>query len=131
MLEKIASFEEIYGVKLLNIRLARNASTNESEGWATAELSSEAEVIASIEVLHSQDCKGRPIRVQRALNKRKKAGSSDRYFLEDELSIKCNNCGQTGHRVKDCLQSAALTCHLCAGRDHEAGIMVFMLVSNW
>jgi hypothetical protein len=35
--------------------------------------------------------------------------------------VKCTNCGVTGHTKRDCVDTVTSPCHLCAGRDHEAG----------
>lgn len=129
--DEISSFAEKLGINFLSIKVARNLLTNEPEGWATAELSSEVEVTSSIQLLHSQPCGGRPVRVSRYQQKNRgslnggndrrnsKGGDGSRYFFDD-ISIKCHNCGQVGHRMNDCSERPRPVCHLCAGRDHEA-----------
>ncbi len=44
-----------------------------------------------------------------------------RYF-ELDISFKCNNCGEVGHKQSECLNpSIPQPCHLCASTNHEAG----------
>lgn len=107
-------------------------TTTESAGASEvldAEGPSDEEVDEVIQVLQGEDVGGRPLRVQRFIAKRRQSGSlggrgDARYFSED-ISCKCHNCGQVGHRQQECTNDALPTpCHLCAGQDHEAGMPV-------
>jgi hypothetical protein len=90
-----------------------------------------------IQSIQGEDLAGRPLRVQRYLDKSAAKrrlsgpggggtpGKDSRYFSED-ISCKCNNCGQVGHKQADCTNETETNpCHLCAGKDHEAGKQVF------
>lgn len=88
------------------------------------------EVTECIQALQGEELGGRPVRVQRFIAKRRQSGSlggreSGRYFFED-ISCKCHNCGQVGHRQVDCTnETAPMPCHLCAGLDHDAGEIAY------
>lgn len=87
-----------------------------------------------IQALHGRSMKGRIIRAQKAfsLETRRRmssggglggGGSIGRYF-ERDISTKCHNCGQVGHRMQECTNSTVnQPCHLCAGTDHDPGIV--------
>jgi hypothetical protein len=39
-----------------------------------------------------------------------------------DISVKCHQCGQVGHKAIDCINEAIpIPCHLCAGVDHDPG----------
>jgi hypothetical protein len=82
------------------------------------------------QIIHSfqdQYCNGRLVRVSTFHTSKFRMssdGSASRYYRGiTNMHIKCNNCGEVGHREKDCNNpTVPPPCHLCAGRDHEAGM---------
>lgn len=94
----------------------------------------------AVESLQGKDCNGRPLRVQLIIPKkstgRLSGGRNDRYFLggENTYDMKCNNCGKVGHKSSDCDSGLSNPCHLCAGKDHDAGnfytLVLFFLSIN-
>ena len=81
-----------------------------------------------IEKLQGKVCGGRQIRIQKASLAQKKRLSfgpnreiNNRYF-ENDISVKCNDCGEVGHRSYECTNDPLpVPCHLCAGTDHDPG----------
>lgn len=95
-------------------------------------------VARCIETLQGEDCGGRPLRVQRFLVRKRQSGSlggrGDSRYFADDISCKCHNCGEVGHRQQDCTNDTMpVPCHLCAGLDHDAGktASVFMKFSTY
>lgn len=77
-----------------------------------------ASMVAS---LHGAEMGGRSVRAALSGEKKRLSLESGRYF-DENMSCKCNNCGQVGHLAADCRNAALPTpCHLCAGSDHDPG----------
>lgn len=86
-----------------------------------------------IQSIQGKTCGGRALRVQKAYqigdNRRRSSGpgggSFGRYF-ERDISTKCHICGEVGHKMQDCTNDKVpVPCHLCAGTDHEAGLLLY------
>lgn len=96
-------------------------------GTATAQLTGgTGSVQDRIQSLQGERCGGRPVKVLRyrrdAPSRRSSGSECGRYFADD-ISCKCHLCGVVGHRQQDCTNDPLPTpCHLCAGKDHDAGI---------
>lgn len=77
-----------------------------------------------IDDINGKHLANRPVRAQKPVNDSKKRMSfnkENRYF-ERDISCKCMNCGEVGHRSQECTNPSIPTpCHLCAGSDHEPG----------
>lgn len=96
--------------------------------FITIEDVSVKDVLASI---NKSKINGRLIRAQRvggAQDIRRRSSlnkDNGRYFVADDISFKCNSCGQVGHKVADCTNDPLpVPCHLCAGPDHEPGMFM-------
>lgn len=51
----------------------------------------------------------------------KKGGMVQRYWAEDNITLKCHNCKQFGHLSKDCPnETKKMTCILCGSDKHES-----------
>ena len=51
----------------------------------------------------------------------KKGAKVQRYWAEENITIKCHNCKQFGHMAKDCPnETKKLTCILCGSDTHES-----------
>lgn len=122
---KIIQFAAKLGHHLTNVVLGFDKRKNLPSGSATAELAAGVDVNACVTALQGENCGGRPVRVAKsnADSKRRMSGGKEgsRYFAND-LSFKCQACGEVGHKQFECTNDPIPTpCHLCAGRDHEAG----------
>ena len=115
----------------MEINLDRN--TKLPRGSATAELvknqkNNEGELLdadSAVNALVGADFRGRPLRVERygivdkSKLRRSTAGSS-RYFGGPlGISVKCNQCGEVGHKMAECLVDPVIPCHLCARTGHD------------
>ncbi len=125
VLLQILSFARRLGYELQSVVVGFDKRKNLPSGSATAELSLDVDCAACIAALQGENCGGRPVRVVKvnAAAKRRLSGGKEgaRYFAND-LSVKCQSCGQVGHKQFECSNEPIPTpCHLCAGRDHEAG----------
>ena len=116
--------------KTVEIIIDKKSGLPSGSAIATGILPPGVDEVLYVETLHNEDCGGRPLRVQLSktagLTPRggKDGGNSGspRYFGGDAMSSKCSNCGKVGHRQHDCQEEVIpLPCHLCAGKDHEAG----------
>ena len=108
-----------------NTSHAKNELNENDEGTLYGEPENE-EVGDCIQELQGEEIGGRPLRVQRYLAKKRQSGSlggrGDSRYFNDDISCKCHNCGQVGHRQQECTnESMPIPCHLCAGLDHDAG----------
>lgn len=112
-----------YGFTFVKVILEICKSTSNPTGAARIELSPGVDGSSAAQTLQGVDFGGRPVRVQTDDQRKRRgsAGRSDsRYFAEDDNDAKCKRCGQRGHSAKNCSERCN-PCHLCAGRDHEAG----------
>ena len=127
-----------YGCPLVNVKIGFDKKKNLPSGSASAELAAsegeEVDINACVSKLQGEQCGGRPVRVQRSggsnENRRRLSGVKDssRYFVND-ITVKCQNCGEVGHKQFECNNEAIPTpCHLCAGKDHEAGSRLISLI---
>ena len=111
------------GFMFINVKIVICKTTSNPSGAATVELAPGVDVSLAAQALQGADFGGRPVRVQTEDQYRRggSGGRSDsRYFSEDDKDAKCNKCGQRGHSIKNCTERCN-PCHLCAGKDHEAG----------
>jgi hypothetical protein len=122
--EKITQFSARLGFPVVGVVLGFDKRKNLPSGSATVEFSMETDVNACVTALQSEMCGGRPVRVQKVSETKRRVSTGkegSRYFLSD-MSFKCQKCGQVGHKQYDCTNEPIPTpCHLCAGKDHEAG----------
>lgn len=112
-----------HGVEFISVEFDFD-KRNLPAGSATAELAEGSDEAVALKALQGQDCVGRPLRVQSIILKKSRlsGGRADRYFLGDgPKDFKCNTCGLVGHKAADCESGTVSPCHLCAGRDHDAG----------
>lgn len=119
-----------YGVFFKSVVLHIDKKSNLPAGNGTGYLDlhhhQNVDVNDCVEALQGQDCSGRPLRVHSTIDhdivskKRRSSQGVQRYFGLD-LTIKCLNCGEVGHKQADCTNETIPTpCHLCAGKDHDA-----------
>lgn len=134
----------LHGVCIRNVTLLLDRATKLPRGMATAELMpvhdvDKGEIIKSdgaVSILTGQDFGGRPLRVETfgPLDKNKARRSStggSRYFGGSfGINVKCNICGEVGHRQADCVADSAIPCHLCARPDHDPGKILFSEVQH-
>lgn len=123
------------GYTLTNVKIGFDKKKNLPSGSASAEIAGgpDVDINACVSALQGENCCGRPVRVQRAVSgsgdaRRRLSGGKDnsRYFVND-ITVKCQNCGEVGHKQFECTNEAIPTpCHLCAGKDHEAGSSVIV-----
>ncbi len=123
----------LYGVRVESVHVMVDQKTGRPAGSAQLHLqpfeenendpllTAETYVLDAIDRLNDEDFRGRPARVRRfETRSRPSVGGSgtSRYFGGD-ISIKCSNCNQVGHRQNECPQEPALPpCYFCAGTDH-------------
>lgn len=115
-----------YGVHFIAVTIEIDQKTNLPSGSANIEIDHGIDVVSVIQKLVGEDFGGRPVRVQSQHPSKRRAsgGRADkRYFaFSDTTETKCRLCGNIGHTARYCTQlKSVLPCHLCAGRDHEAG----------
>lgn len=117
------------GFIFVNVVLNTDKRTNQPNGSAICDI---AEVIGDgldstdistlVNKLHGQFCGGRPIRIFNRSNGADRRGKDNARYFGIDISKKCVSCGEVGHKVNDCTNKPIPTpCHLCAGKDHEAG----------
>ncbi len=124
------TFGKKYGFTFSNVLMNIDKKTNLPSGSALCDISDidkgsdqEIDILGSFSRLQGQLLGGRPIRVSYAGEKRRNSSGRDnsRYFGVD-ISRKCSLCGIVGHKQNDCTnEPIPFPCHLCAGKDHEAG----------
>lgn len=130
---QIEEFASRHDCSLEQIVLGLDKKTRAPNGTATAQLTGGGGGSAQdrIQLLQGERCGGRPVKVLRwrDVPSRRSSGSEcGRYFAED-ISCKCHLCGAVGHRQQDCTNDPLPTpCHLCAGKDHDAGTEDFTLL---
>jgi hypothetical protein len=125
--EEVRKLVHGLGVKIKSITLGEGTGKGSlPQGAASVEvlLSSRSSNCSTpsalLTLLRGLELGGRSLRASIAGDKRRTSLDSTRYF-EDNISSKCNACGQTGHVAADCINAALpIPCHLCAGCDHEA-----------
>eukprot|EP00981_Chlorochromonas_danica_P004259 scaffold859_cov234-Ochromonas_danica.AAC.8 len=72
-----------------------------------------------INLIQGLEVGGRVLRASISGEKKRLSLDSGRYF-DENISCKCQNCGQVGHLAVDCLNpTLPMPCHLCAGCDHD------------
>lgn len=97
----------------------------------------ESNTVEIMDGLEGMECNGRRIRVENLSAKKKdpsKRLSLDkgRYFGSGNISVKCSNCGEVGHMQQQCTNASLPTpCHLCAGQDHDAGMVSTTVLLLW
>ena len=126
MFSKIIAIAKSYKVDFLEVKI--DMKNNIPNGSATATLKSGSVLEDAISKLNGMDFKGRPIRVipYAASKKKSRLSESNRYYSEERIDIKCNSCGKVGHISDDCEYPPLVNpCHLCAGIDHEAGMLKY------
>ena len=128
------------GIELLFVKLEFDSRTKKPSGIADAVLGPDLVPEAVARTLSCASLGGRPLKVsvvsvngniQNSGHVTKRRRLSDgRYFVscsdgvvnEFSISVKCANCGAVGHKANSCTEAPLISpCHLCAGRDHEAG----------
>jgi hypothetical protein len=123
------------GLDFLHAALNMDPHTGQHLGTADVELVRGVDAETAAHMLHGAVVDGRPVRanVLRSSNlnadllRRRAAAATaadnNRYFGGgSHMNIKCNNCGAVGHKAVACTAPPMITpCHLCAGRDHDAG----------
>lgn len=115
-----------FGFDFIGVVIEIDQRTNLPTGSASIELAPGLDEKHVGQILQGEDFGGRPVRAQYEHIKKRRGspGKADsRYFsFGDAVATKCNICGQLGHTAKHCTElGTAFPCHLCAGRDHEAG----------
>lgn len=124
---EIIEFAAKYNIKFISVTIIMDKRRiGLPSGNATATLSSINQVDEAISTLHNESFQGRDIRVsidEKAKRTFLSMGNSSRYFgLLNDISLKCLNCGEVGHRQTECKNTDIMQpCHLCAGRDHDPG----------
>ena len=128
-------FGKKYGITFSNVVMNIDKKTNLPSGSALCDISDidkggdqAVDIPGSFSRLHGQLLGGRPIRVSYAGEKRRNSSGRDnsRYFGID-ISKKCSLCGIVGHKQNDCTNDPIpFPCHLCAGKDHEAGDLSYV-----
>lgn len=116
-----------FGIELTSVHVEIDQRSNLPTGSASVELAPGIDESTAAQALQGEDFGGRPVRVQ-SEQRRKRRGSTGKaehryFFSADNVNARCNICGHLGHTGRQCSQiGAAFPCHLCAGRDHEAGL---------
>jgi hypothetical protein len=115
-----------YGVQFIAVTIELDQRTSLPSGSAIVELDQSVDEVTAIQKLLGEDFGGRPVRVQSQQPRKRRASggrADNRYFaLSDAAEVKCKMCGNSGHTARYCSElKSVLPCHLCAGRDHEAG----------
>jgi hypothetical protein len=117
-----------FGIEFTSVHVEIDQKSNLPSGSASIELAPGIDESTAVQALQGEDFGGRPVRVQ-SEQRRKRRGSAgkaeQRYFFSaDNANARCNICGHLGHTGRQCSHiGAAFPCHLCAGRDHEAGLL--------
>lgn len=124
----------------MEVHLDRN--TKLPRGSATAELvkgqkNDDGEVLdpdSAVKALVGANFRGRPLRVERygivdKSNSRRSTAGSSRYFGGPlGISVKCNQCGEVGHKMAECLSEPVIPCHLCARTGHDPSKYIHLLL---
>ena len=115
-----------FGFEFTAVHIEIDQRSNLPSGSASVELAPGLDQTVVAQALQGEDFGGRPVRVQSEQRKKRRASggkAEHRYFFSaDVVNAKCNICGNLGHTGRQCSHiGAASPCHLCAGRDHEAG----------
>jgi hypothetical protein len=124
---QIEEFARRYDCPLEQIVLGLDKKTKAPNGSATAQLTmgtGGGSAQDRIQLLQGERCGGRPVKVLRWRDTptRRSSGSECGRYFADDISCKCHLCGAVGHRQQDCTNDPLPTpCHLCAGKDHDAG----------
>jgi hypothetical protein len=128
--EDVLAFAAAAGVVLREVKIVMDKKkANLPSGTALATVTSTEEVDMAIDKLFGKPFMGRDFKLSaieskssaRRTNGRFSIGANTRYFSDGDISTKCFNCGQVGHKQTDCANPAAMApCHLCAGNDHDA-----------
>eukprot|EP01038_Epipyxis_sp_PR26KG_P005193 gene5193-7227_t len=133
--KQIRDFGASYGFdfKTITFLLAKNSTRPAGSAMIDIEFTEEYNTASLLQEkllqsLNGQSCCGRDIRVQihgvnNSTNKPNRSfnNNNNRYY-DLNIAFKCNNCGEVGHKQADCPQAPIpQPCHLCAGKDHEAG----------
>lgn len=80
-----------------------------------------------INLIQGLEIGGRVLRASISGEKKRLSLDSGRYF-DENISCKCQNCGQVGHLAVDCLNpTLPMPCHLCAGCDHDPSSCLNMI----
>jgi RNA recognition motif-containing protein len=115
-----------YGVQFIAVTIELDERTNLPSGSASVELGQSVDEVTAIQKLLGEDFGGRPVRVQSQQPRKRRASggrADNRYFaFSDAAEVKCKMCGNLRHTARYCSElKSVLPCHLCAGKDHEAG----------
>ena len=120
---EIKEFGQRYGYTFQSIELLQDQLSKQPIGAAIVYLTQGTDIIECATALNGEDCLGRPVRVvaDGVPRNRDSFSSSNRYFDKD-ISFKCNNCQEVGHRSAECPNPGLRQpCHLCASLEHDAG----------
>lgn len=128
-----------YGVQDVTAKLNYDKKTNRPAGSAqlflqprhssNPDFDPSSYLQAIIKLLDGQNYGGREVRA-RSSESKGRPSVGGRYFGGD-ISVKCNNCGQVGHRQSECPQEPVPPpCHFCAGTDHEPRMFIAYFFLN-
>ena len=120
---EIIEFGQRYDYTFHSIELLQDQLSKQPIGAAIVYLQPGSDIIECATTLNGEDCLGRPVRVVAdGVPRNRDSFSSNRYFDKD-ISFKCNNCQEVGHRYAECPHPGLRQpCHLCASLEHDAGM---------